>query len=147
VLSLGIACRAPSGDGNRGDLAAFTGSASCGSCHAAQLAAWRTSQHAVAMEAATTATVLGDFSDASHTEDGVTSRFFMRDGRYVVNTAGADGQLHDYEVVFTFGVAPLQQYLVPPRASPASPRLGHSPRNAGRAALVRPRRRRTPPRR
>ncbi len=67
----------------------------------------------MAMQAATDSTVLGDFADATFTEDGTTSRFFRRDGRFFVNTAGPDGALHDYEVRFTFGVAPLQQYLVP----------------------------------
>ena len=30
----------------------------------------------------------------------------------MVRTDGPDGALHDYEVTYTFGVAPLQQYLV-----------------------------------
>jgi len=32
--------------------------------------------------------------------------------RFVVNTEGPDGALHDYEVAYTFGFEPLQQYLV-----------------------------------
>lgn len=67
----------------------------------------------MAMQAATESTVLGDFSDATFTEEGTLSRFFRRDGGFFVNTVGPDGLLHDYKVLFTFGVAPLQQYLVP----------------------------------
>ena len=35
-----------------------------------------------------------------------------RDGKYVVNTDGPDGKLHDYEIKYAFGVHPLQQYLI-----------------------------------
>jgi len=43
---------------------------------------------------------------------GVTTRFFRRDSKYMVNTEGPDGQFHDYEIKYTFGVRPLQQYMV-----------------------------------
>ena len=37
---------------------------------------------------------------------------FRRDGKYLVRTDGPDGVLQDFEVAYTFGVEPLQQYLV-----------------------------------
>ena len=37
---------------------------------------------------------------------------FAATGAYFVNTDGPDGKLTDYEVKYTFGVEPLQQYLV-----------------------------------
>ena len=43
---------------------------------------------------------------------GVTSSFFRRDGKFFVRTDGPDGKLADFEVKYTFGVEPLQQYLV-----------------------------------
>ncbi len=92
--------------------ATFIGSDSCRGCHAAEFAAWAPSQHARAMQPATEATVLGDFSDARYAYGGVTSTFFRRDGRYFVRTDGADGALADFEVKYTFGVEPLQQYLI-----------------------------------
>ena len=64
------------------------------------------------MEVADTTTVLGDFNDASYTYNGVTSRFFRRDGRFWVATDGPDGTLTEYPVSYTFGVYPLQQYLI-----------------------------------
>jgi len=64
------------------------------------------------MQEATSATVLGNFDNATFSAYGVTSRFFKRDGRFYVNTEGADGVLRDYPVDYTFGVDPLQQYLV-----------------------------------
>ena len=43
---------------------------------------------------------------------GTTSSFYQRAGQYFVTTDGPDGQLHDYRIQYTFGVAPLQQYLI-----------------------------------
>lgn len=94
------------------DYPGFVGSARCADCHATAYAAWQRSQHSVAMQVARPTTVLGRFDSARFVENGVTSTFFRRDGRYFVNTQAADGRPHDYEVRYTFGVAPLQQYLV-----------------------------------
>ena len=93
-------------------VAAYVGSPSCAQCHAAESQAWQASQHAVAMQHATASTVLGDFNDASYDFQGVESRFFQREGKYYIQTDGPDGTLADFEVRFTFGIAPLQQYLV-----------------------------------
>jgi len=64
------------------------------------------------MEIPSEASVLGDFNDTSFSRFGVTTRFFRRDDKYFVNTEGPDGQFHDYEIKYTFGVRPLQQYMV-----------------------------------
>ncbi len=61
---------------------------------------------------ATDATVLGDFNNKNFSNEGVTSNFFRRDGKFMVRTDGPDGTLRDYEIKFTFGVSPLQQYLI-----------------------------------
>jgi predicted CXXCH cytochrome family protein len=65
------------------------------------------------MAAASEASVLGDFADARFTRAGVTTRFTRRDGRFYVETDGPDGALAEYEITHTFGVDPLQQYLIP----------------------------------
>ena len=44
---------------------------------------------------------------------GTTSRFFRRDKKFYVHTDGPDGKLADYAIGYTFGVSPLQQYLMP----------------------------------
>src|SRR5262249_12643187 len=75
-------------------------------------ALWGGSQHRRAMQHAGDRTVLGDFNDASFDYRGVRSRFFRRDAKYLVETDGADGKLATFEVKYTFGVEPLQQYLV-----------------------------------
>ena len=64
------------------------------------------------MQEARPGTVLGRFDGPAFTHAGVTSRFSRRGDRYIVNTEGSDGNLHDFEIRYTFGVYPLQQYLV-----------------------------------
>ena len=95
-----------------GEPATFVGSARCAGCHAVQYTAWQTSQHAIAMREATPTTVLGRFDSTTFADGAVTSTFLRRGDRLVVNTQGADGRHHDYEIRYTFGVYPLQQYLV-----------------------------------
>ena len=90
----------------------FVGAKTCSECHAGEFAAWQSSQHAKAMQHATEATVLGDFKDARFTYDGIVSTFFKRDGKFFVNTDGRDGAMADFEILYTFGLYPLQQYLV-----------------------------------
>ena len=90
----------------------FVGSETCASCHAAEATLWHGSQHAHAMAHATNQTVLGDFNDASFDHYGVHSRFLRKDGKFFVETDGADGKLAPFEVKYTFGLYPLQQYLV-----------------------------------
>ncbi len=92
--------------------AEFTGSQACAACHAAEYARWQGSQHAVAMQVADEQSVLGDFSGKRLRHYGVTSEFFRRDGRFMVRTDGPDGELDEFEIRHTFGVYPLQQYLV-----------------------------------
>ena len=93
--------------------ATYAGAERCASCHEEQTKLWRTSHHAQAMQAASNSTVLGNFSDAHFTKDGVTSTFFKKEDKFYVNTAGPDGKPQDFALPYTFGVAPLQQYLVP----------------------------------
>jgi len=92
--------------------AAFAGSARCAGCHAAAAAAWRGSHHDLAMQVADEASVLGDFGGVDVSDGGVTARLFRRDGGFWATTEGPDGALADFAVKYTFGVDPLQQYLV-----------------------------------
>jgi len=90
----------------------FVGRASCGACHEKELQLYTGSRHDLAMQPANETTVLGDFQDASIEHFGVRSSFFRRDGKYFVHTDGPDGALADFEIAYTFGVYPLQQYLI-----------------------------------
>ncbi|MEJ2239302.1 MAG: tetratricopeptide repeat protein [Gemmatimonadales bacterium] len=98
--------------GPREDGADFVGRAVCAECHQTEFELWTGSHHDLAMQVADETTVLGDFNDATFMHFGVTSTFFRRDGRFVVRTDGPDGELREYEVAYTFGITPLQQYLI-----------------------------------
>ena len=93
--------------------ATFVGREVCRPCHEAAFTSWQGSDHDLAMDMATAETVRGDFDNVVFTSKGVTSSFFMRDGKFFVNTEGPDGELADFEITHTFGHEPLQQYLVP----------------------------------
>jgi predicted CXXCH cytochrome family protein len=93
-------------------LTDYAGRAQCASCHAEQSASWTGSHHDLAMQKAAEFSVLGDFDDVEFQQFGVVSRFFRKDGKYVVRTDGPDGKLQDYPIKYTFGVYPLQQYLI-----------------------------------
>ena len=93
-------------------LATYVGAQACAGCHAAEHAAWSGSDHARAMQIASDTAVLGDFADRRFVHGGITSTFFRREGRFMVRTDGPDGQLDDFEIKYTFGVRPLQQYLI-----------------------------------
>ncbi len=64
------------------------------------------------MQPATDSTVLGDFNNASFTNEGVTTTFYRKGSTFMVRTEGSEATLHDYEIKYTFGVYPLQQYLI-----------------------------------
>ncbi len=90
--------------------APFVGSEKCAMCHRAQYEDWRKSHHAGAMQVADDKSVLGDFKDARFRKGDVESLFFRRDGKFYVRTDGPDGALADFEIKYTFGLFPLQQF-------------------------------------
>jgi predicted CXXCH cytochrome family protein len=92
--------------------AALVGSEACADCHQAEASLWKQSQHRHAMQHASATSVLGDFDNASFDYFSVRSRFFKRDDKFFVETDGADGKLATFEVKYTFGIYPLQQYLI-----------------------------------
>ena len=98
---------------------------------------WRGSQHKLAMQHATDQTVLGDFNDASFDYYGVHSRFFRKDGKFLVETDGPDGKLADVR-----GQVHLRRRsaaAIPGRVSRRPPagavdRLGHAARKTRAAS-------------
>jgi len=91
---------------------AFVGSQTCSGCHTTEAKLWQASQHRHAMDHATEVTVRGNFNDATFDYAGTRSRFFRKDGTFFVETDGPDGKLATFQVKYTFGVEPLQQYLI-----------------------------------
>ncbi len=90
----------------------YVGGAQCTGCHAEEARRHAGSHHDLAMQPATPQTVLGDFADARFTHNGITSTFTRRGDDFFVRSDGPDGALHDYRIAYTFGVEPLQQYLI-----------------------------------
>jgi tetratricopeptide (TPR) repeat protein len=90
----------------------FTKGESCIECHRIEYDLWHGSDHDLAMAHATEESVLGDFNDASFEYNGQMHRFYKRDEGFFVYTTGPDGKMDEFEIKYTFGVRPLQQYLV-----------------------------------
>ena len=90
----------------------YVGGRQCAACHTEEAERWRGSHHDLAMEIAGPDSVLGDFEGAQLTYNNITSEFFSRDGAYWARTDGPDGELAEFKITHTFGVTPLQQYLV-----------------------------------
>ncbi len=90
----------------------FLGDKKCKECHQEEFKEWKGSHHDKAMQIADSLTVLGNFNDTTFVSQGVKSRFFKQGKDFYVNTEGPDGNYHDYKIEYTFGVFPLQQYIV-----------------------------------
>ena len=122
ALGLGLAAyrAAPSGPrpqatatpGPSPEPATWVGSRECVECHADEAKRWRGSHHALAMQDASEATVLGAFRGQTLTHQGQPATFLRDEAGFAVRAAGPDGQERVYRVTHAFGVAPLQQYLV-----------------------------------
>jgi predicted CXXCH cytochrome family protein len=92
--------------------AQYVGRQTCAECHAREVAEFEGSHHDRAMELATPESVRGNFDNQTFERLGVTTRFFRQGDKYMVNTEGPDGEYRDFEVKYTFGYEPLQQYMV-----------------------------------
>lgn len=57
-------------------------------------------------------TVLGDFNETEFDYFGIKTKFFRKGDEFWVTTDGPQGVSQSYRVEYTFGVEPLQQYLV-----------------------------------
>jgi tetratricopeptide (TPR) repeat protein/ssDNA-binding Zn-finger/Zn-ribbon topoisomerase 1 len=91
----------------------FSGGANCIACHQQAYRDWRGSDHDLAMARANDSTVLGDFANREFVYGRDTTRFFRRDSLFIVRTPGRAGKVEEFTITHTFGVRPLQQYLIP----------------------------------
>jgi len=117
VAAVGLGFYLHSGGGSawnasNASAATYVGSETCAGCHQTEAKLWHGSHHEQAMDYATEKSVLGNFNDADFDYYGVHSRFFRKDGKFLVETDGPAGTLATFEVKYTFGVYPLQQYLI-----------------------------------
>jgi len=92
--------------------ATYVGDKACTACHEKEVKEWKGSHHDLAMMEADNKSVLGDFKNATFNYNGIITTFFKKDDKFMVNTDSEDGTLKDYEISYTFGVYPLQQYMI-----------------------------------
>ncbi|HDR67876.1 MAG TPA: tetratricopeptide repeat protein [Bacteroidaceae bacterium] len=92
--------------------AQYVGRQICSECHEKEFNLFLGSDHDHAMDHAGDSTVLGNFNNVEFTHFGITSRFYRKDDKYFVYTEGPEGRMGEYEIMYTFGIRPLQQYLV-----------------------------------
>jgi len=90
----------------------YMGDANCISCHRKEYDLWKGSHHDLAMQIANESTVLGDFNDVNTKIDGVEYFFFKKNNEFIVRIIEIDASENEYKIAYTFGVTPLQQYLV-----------------------------------
>lgn len=90
----------------------FVGGETCQSCHEKEWNDWQGSHHDYAMAEATEEMVRGDFDNATFQDEEDSYRFFREGEKFMVEAPGPEGEHEIYEVVYTFGWEPLQQYLV-----------------------------------
>lgn len=84
----------------------------CQGCHTEQVKDWQGSHHQLAMQPANAETMLGDFNNVTFKAEKETTKFTRKGDEFWVNTPGIDGKNADFKVAYTFGIAPLQQYLI-----------------------------------
>ena len=90
----------------------FVGSETCRECHQEATKKWEGSHHDMAMKLADSTTVKGDFNNSVFVHKGVKSSFYKKGQDFYVTTANKKGVPEEYKIVYTFGVTPLQQFIV-----------------------------------
>jgi tetratricopeptide (TPR) repeat protein len=94
------------------ETASYVGSDVCAGCHRLEHEAWSGSHHQLAMALPTDEHVAGDFRKTTFSNASTNTEFSRQGETFRVRTEGADGELADFSVRYTFGIQPLQQYLL-----------------------------------
>ncbi|GAA5314850.1 MAG: multiheme c-type cytochrome [Candidatus Pelagadaptatus aseana] len=90
----------------------YMGTESCAGCHEQEYKLWQGSHHDMSMRHAREDAVQGDFDNVEFDFNGEANRFYRQGKEYWVNIKGPTGQFNDYQIKYTFGYTPLQQYMV-----------------------------------
>jgi len=94
------------------EQATYVGDKACAECHSKEVKEWTGSDHDLAMMVADEKSVKGDFNNAKFNYNGIITTFFKEGDKFMVNTDSEDGSLKEYEISYTFGIYPLQQYMI-----------------------------------
>lgn len=92
--------------------ATYVGTDKCGQCHQKEMQMFKLSDHYHAMDTVSTATVKGDFNNSRFIYHGDTAFFYQKNSNYFVRTTDSTGIKKEFQIIYTFGWQPLQQYLV-----------------------------------
>ncbi|QDP01150.1 multiheme c-type cytochrome [Thalassotalea sp. PS06] len=90
----------------------FVGSQTCESCHQQAYSDWQGSHHAKAMAHASEDSVLANFDNVEVVFNGETYRFYRQEQDFFARIKDKNGEFQSYQIEYTFGVYPLQQYMV-----------------------------------
>ena len=115
LAPLFLGCTESAGHGRspqRVGVEGYARDAECMACHQDAAASWQGPHHDRAMEPADPTTVLGDFDDTTFEDSHQEARFTREGDSYFCTTEGPDGRPETFRILYTFGVEPLQQYLV-----------------------------------
>lgn len=88
----------------------YLGAQKCKECHEDQFTDWKKSDHFYSMQKATEEYVKANF-ETTYAADGIEYQFSKSDSVYQVQITES-GKSHTYNVAYTFGWHPLQQYLL-----------------------------------
>jgi predicted CXXCH cytochrome family protein len=106
-FALICAARTPSQEPAR----TVVGAAVCGSCHQDVHADWKGARHSKMIQPATTASVLGDFSQTRVTLRGQPFQLRADHGAYFITESNITGQPREHRVEYTLGSRRIQHYL------------------------------------
>jgi len=90
----------------------YVGTLACRSCHESIYQKYHGSDHDRAIEIPSADSVVALFRGETVIHDGVKVTFQKKGEDFIVRTQGENKKVEDFRVAYTFGVFPLQQYLL-----------------------------------
>jgi len=107
-----VRCNPPDTETGNQYASQYVGSESCRACHEQEYNEWKGSHHDNAFDDANESTVLGAFTGKSIKHYHSQYDFYRRNDSFFVSETVEGKKPKEYFVRYTFGVEPLQQYLV-----------------------------------
>ncbi|CAH0992975.1 hypothetical protein SIN8267_03114 [Sinobacterium norvegicum] len=90
----------------------YIGSQQCAACHSDEYQQWQGSQHQQAMMKADESTMQADFDGVERSLGEVVIKPYIEGDSYWLAETDAEGKLSRHKIDYTFGVYPLQQFMV-----------------------------------
>ena len=90
----------------------YVGGEKCSSCHIEEFSSWQNSHHQLAMLEASQENIIANFNNSKFKYNDTESIFYKENDKFWVTTENEKGEFENFEIAYTFGVYPLQQYLI-----------------------------------